>query len=158
MASSRPDRCIKTIKSYIVSAQLLFIFRTANLFEGLLFTSHSMISDMRLVDWTVSSTDSCKSHMDIHTFEKHRKHMVKLIGLTWQQPQWCQSNPPLKPWWHHHAGESVWESWGHMPMENLRKCVSMSVQYVYTTGQKLGSKIRFVHKKFIVSLVQFATK
>ncbi len=53
----------------------------------------------------------------------HHKHTVKLIGLTWQQSQWCQSNPSLKPWWHHHTGESVWELRPHAYGEVRRVCV-----------------------------------
>lgn len=43
---------------------------------------------------TVYAIGSCISHMDTHTHTHtlvlavvHRKHMVKLIGLTWQRPQ-----------------------------------------------------------------------
>ena len=60
--------------------------------------------------------------------------MVKLIGLTWQRSQWCQSNPSLKPWWHHHTGECVraetscvWRSWTSVCLDLCNMCVCVCV-------------------------------
>lgn len=104
-------------------------------FEELLLTSHSVhtvidntdtglptqlvdghIYGQMPIDWTIFSIGFYISHMDTHTAlaVAHRKHMVKLIGLTWQPPQWCQSNPSLKPWWHHHTRKSLWEPRPHV--------------------------------------------
>lgn len=52
------------------------------------------------------------THKPTALAQVHLKHMVKLRGLTWQRSQWCQSNPPLKPWWHHCTVECVKAAYG----------------------------------------------
>lgn len=73
---------------------------------------------------TLFSIGSWISHMDTHTHTHaalavvHCKHMVKLIGLTWQQSQWCQRKSSLNP------DDiitlvKVCEGWGHLPVKSV---------------------------------------